>query len=337
MNLQGSYTALRNNSKAAILAAIEIYNKPQISYRDECFSILLVNAWELILKAILSKNKQRIFYPKTRHQSYRTYSIEDALSKVEPYFPNEIPFAPVAQNITLLVAYRNNAIHFYNQRGFNVVIYGLAQTSIINYRDLLLSIFGIDIGNEMTINLLPLAFGSQPDPIEFLKKSKDKPIRNRAVDQFLGKISQITQELTEQKIDTSRFLTVFKVSLQSVKKVSSADVVVGVKSLHDETEPLIIERRVDPNITHPERRRNILDRIGTHLNGERFTFHTFEAIAWKYDIKNKPNLCWQSTSGGITRYSPEVTSFIKRLSMDDLKIALDEYRAYLRKRLKDKK
>jgi len=58
MNLRGSYTALRNNSKAAMLAAIEIYNKPQIAYRDECFSILLVNAWELLLKATLSKKEK---------------------------------------------------------------------------------------------------------------------------------------------------------------------------------------------------------------------------------------------------------------------------------------
>ena len=74
MNLTGSYRALRSNSRAAILAAIEIYNKPQIEYRDECFTILLINAWELLLKAILSKHKQRIFYPKRRHEPYRTLS-----------------------------------------------------------------------------------------------------------------------------------------------------------------------------------------------------------------------------------------------------------------------
>lgn len=53
MNLRGSYRGLRSNSEAAMLAAIEIYNKPQFSYRDECFTILLVNAWELLLKATL--------------------------------------------------------------------------------------------------------------------------------------------------------------------------------------------------------------------------------------------------------------------------------------------
>lgn len=57
-----------------MLAAIEIYNKPQITYRDECFSILLINAWELLLKAIISKNKQRLYYPKKKGEPYRTLS-----------------------------------------------------------------------------------------------------------------------------------------------------------------------------------------------------------------------------------------------------------------------
>ena len=151
MNLTGSYRALCNNSKAAILAAIEIYNKPQIEYRDECFTILLVNAWELLLKAILSKHKQRIYYPKKRNEPYRTLSIQDAVLKAKNYFPTDISYEPVAQNINMLVTYRNNAIHFYNQKGFGVVIYGLAQTSIINFRDLMYSIFNINIANEMTM------------------------------------------------------------------------------------------------------------------------------------------------------------------------------------------
>ncbi|MCB0737557.1 MAG: hypothetical protein KDC92_08595 [Bacteroidetes bacterium] len=33
------------------LSAIEIYSKPDFNYREESFSILMVNAWELLLKA----------------------------------------------------------------------------------------------------------------------------------------------------------------------------------------------------------------------------------------------------------------------------------------------
>jgi hypothetical protein len=68
MYYRGSYRHLLKNSKSALLAAIEIYNKPQFAYRDECFVILLLNAWELALKALLSKSKESIYYPKKRKQ-----------------------------------------------------------------------------------------------------------------------------------------------------------------------------------------------------------------------------------------------------------------------------
>ena len=328
MNLRGTYTALRNNSKAAMLAAIEIYNKPQIAYRDECFSILLVNAWELLLKATLSKNKQRIFYPKKRNQPYKTFSVVDALSKAKDFFPSNIQYEPVAKNINALLTYRNNAIHFYNQSGFSVIIFGLAQTSIINFRDLMLSIFNIDIANEMTISLLPLSFGTQPDPIEFLQQAKSNPPKNKAVAQFVREISQATTELESQNLDTSRFLTIFTVNLQSVKKVSSADVVVGVKGTSSEDETLIVERRVDPNITHPLRQNHILEKIGSTLKDIKFTTFTLQAIVWEYDIKNKAHLYWRPDKGGTIQYSSEIVHFINRLSLNELESAINGYKEF---------
>jgi hypothetical protein len=38
-------------AEAALLAAIEIYNKPDFKYREETFAILMLNAWELLIKA----------------------------------------------------------------------------------------------------------------------------------------------------------------------------------------------------------------------------------------------------------------------------------------------
>lgn len=336
MNLRGAYTTLRNNSKAAMLAAIEIYNKPQIAYRDECFSILIINSWELLLKAILSKNNQRVFYPKKRNQPHRTLSIIDALSKVKDFFPANIPYEPVVKNVNALITYRNNTIHFYNEQGFSVIIYGLAQTNIINYRDLMLFIFNMDIANEMTISLLPLSFGAQPDPIEFLQKAKVNPSKNKAVAQFLREISQSTIELESQNFDTSRFLTVFTVNLQSVKKVSSADVVVGVKSIADANEPLIIVRQVNPNISHPLRQGDMFKKIGTSLKGVKFTAFTLQAINWKYDIKNKAHLYWRPDKGGTIQYSPGMVSFTKRLSKDKLETAVDDHKEFRKKRRREK-
>ncbi len=78
MNYCGSYRKLLGNAKSAMMADIEIYNKPIFQYRDECVVILLLNAWELVLKALLSKHKKSIFYPKEYKQPYYT-AIEKTL------------------------------------------------------------------------------------------------------------------------------------------------------------------------------------------------------------------------------------------------------------------
>ena len=338
MNPYGAYLALRNNSKAALLAAVEIYNKPQIAYRDECFVILLVNAWELLFKAILSKNKVRIFKPKKRGQPYRSLTIEDSMAESRQFFPSQIHFDPVAQNIGLLLEYRNQAVHLYNQHGLNIVIYGLAQTSITNYRDLMQAWFNIDIAEEMTISLLPLALGPLPDLVTFLRNASVTPPKNREAARYLRMISDTTQDLESKHCDTGRFMTVFKVALQSVKKVTTADITVGIDADGNPTDGTMPApgRPVDPNISHPLRQKDILDRIGGILNGTRFTSYTFQAIVWQMDIKNKPHLCWRSDKGELTKYSHDVIAQIKQLSRNQIDEAVITYRQYQERVRKDR-
>src|SRR4051812_5733934 len=42
---------LAGKAVQAAVAGIEIYNKPNFTYREEAFSLLMTNAWELLLKA----------------------------------------------------------------------------------------------------------------------------------------------------------------------------------------------------------------------------------------------------------------------------------------------
>lgn len=42
---------LLDRAVAAMVAAVEIYNKPSFPYRVESFAILAINGWELLLKA----------------------------------------------------------------------------------------------------------------------------------------------------------------------------------------------------------------------------------------------------------------------------------------------
>lgn len=53
--------SILDKSLAAMISAIEVYNKPDFSYREETFSVLSVNAWELLIKArILQLSRNQI-------------------------------------------------------------------------------------------------------------------------------------------------------------------------------------------------------------------------------------------------------------------------------------
>lgn len=65
--MKSNVDAILEKSIACAVSAIEIYNKPDFKYREETFSILMINAWELVLKAKKIKdanNNIKVIYVK---------------------------------------------------------------------------------------------------------------------------------------------------------------------------------------------------------------------------------------------------------------------------------
>lgn len=327
VNYRGSYRHLLRNSKSALLAAIEIYNKPRIEYRDECFVILMLNAWGLILKAMLSKHGASIFYRKKRREPYKTLSLDDALTKAEKFFPKSVEALPVRRNIDLLSTFRDNAVHFYNQRGFGTLIYALAQTSIVNFRDLLSATFKHSLSDEINWSLLPLGLAPPIDPITYISGKTSAGAHNSAVRQFLQELKFSADEVKKAGMDTGRLLTIFNVKLESTKKIEKADILVGVAGATTVEGPLTVVKTVDPNISHPLRQKDIVTKVET-VHGRPFTRYVFDALAWKYDLKTKLQYCWKATEGVLTRYSHDTVEWIKRLTKEDVEKAISDYRAY---------
>ncbi|MFI3298024.1 MAG: DUF3644 domain-containing protein [bacterium] len=73
MKTNKTYRSLLDKSVESMLSAIEIYNKPNFLYREETFSILAINAWELLLKASILK--------KSRYNVRSIYSLKAAIKK----------------------------------------------------------------------------------------------------------------------------------------------------------------------------------------------------------------------------------------------------------------
>ncbi len=280
---------------------------------------------------MLSKERVRIFYPKRRNEPYRTYTLSDALNRATPLFPTSVDFHATAKNLELLVHYRDNAVHFYNQTGFGVVIYALAQTAITNLRDLVKEVFERDLSEDITLALLPLALGTQLDPVEYVRSSQENGGTAPSVRQFTRRLKELVVELEGQGRDTGRLFTVFRAHLVSTKKIGEADFVVGVQEAGGAA-PLLVQRSVDPNRTHPYRQTDIITRIhgqgglGIIIGDAPLTQYPFQALAFVLKARDDPRYCWADKTGAVTRYSDAYVERLRRITPDELGAALKAYR-----------
>lgn len=326
-----SYKYLRDSAKSAVLASIEVYNKPALEYREETFVVLLVNAWELLLKALLAKNNVSVFYPKKRNEPYRTVSITHAMKRCQDnrLFPKDFPAKAALANLELLIEYRDNVIHFYNQPGFRVVVYSLAQTSVSNFNDLLESTMGHGLGKQLPGSLLPIGLEAPVDPVVFFRDvASGKAKASEAVSHFMKDIGQAVRLLEGEGLDTGALMTVFKVQLESAKKIESADLTVAVS---DAADPTVVVKPQDPNRSHPYRQGDIT-KMKLMVGDTEVKQREFQALAFHLGWKGNPRYHWADASGAVQRYSPAVLAAIKKLKPEDLKAAVKCYTDHLRSR-----
>ncbi|MBD5636281.1 MAG: DUF3644 domain-containing protein [Clostridia bacterium] len=177
MKINKTYRSLLDKSIASMLSAIEIYNKPNFQYREETFAILAVNAWELLLKAIILKqNKYKLrslyvlkpyvnkagvksttkkFIDKNRSGNPKTISIIEALAILES---QKYLTSNLCSNIDAIIELRDNSIHFTNIDNISRQVQELGFACIKNYISLIRE---KDIEIEISkynFYLMPLAY-----------------------------------------------------------------------------------------------------------------------------------------------------------------------------------
>jgi Protein of unknown function (DUF3644) len=167
---------LTEKSIAAMVAAIEVYNKPDFKYREEAFSILAINAWELLLKAkwiATHENQVTSIYvmdikarpngtpykkekPKlTAAGNPFTHSIDWLLTKFEE---RKLLAAPAVTNLKALCEIRDTSIHFYNREAiFATRLQEIGSASVKNFVTAAQAWFNVDFA-KYNFFLMPLAF-----------------------------------------------------------------------------------------------------------------------------------------------------------------------------------
>jgi hypothetical protein len=173
---------LLRKAEAAIMAAIEVYNKPNFLYREETFTILALNAWELLLKAKLvdeCRGDIRCLYVyhhpkkkdgspskrwelgKNRAGNVQTIGLGGALTKLQETHNFPVGEA-VRRNLFALGEVRDNAIHYFNASPeLAKQILEIGTASVMNFVELAKRWFNRDF-SSYNLYLMPIGFVSGP-------------------------------------------------------------------------------------------------------------------------------------------------------------------------------
>lgn len=238
-----------------MLSAIEIYNKPDFKYREETFSVLCINAWELLLKAkilnlasnkvtslyamefriLKSGEKSRIKRPKKNRsgnplsinlfESYRVI-IEDYGVKLDKV---------IYDNMVALTEIRDNSIHFVNDDLLlSLKVQELGTASLQNYLHLVNSWFG-DVLSGYNFYLMPLSFfrDFNEAPGVALNKSEKKVL------EYLNKSEEQYDEQTMGDYNLT-----LRIDLKFQKVKSNAGVPVQITNDPNATEIRLVEEDI---------------------------------------------------------------------------------------------
>jgi hypothetical protein len=193
---------LLDKAIAAMVAAIEIYNKPSFSYRAETFSILAINAWELLLKSkwlVNNNNKENSLYvrekknnkngsvakkttfKRSRSKNYLTHSMDYLAKKL---IEEKLFDIHAWKNIEILLEFRDSSIHFYNKNlNFRIRLHGIGAACVKNFTSAIQEWFNRSL-SEFELHLMPLAFINMPTDV-------DGMVLNTAEKKFLGFLEYI--------------------------------------------------------------------------------------------------------------------------------------------------
>lgn len=203
---------LLEKSIQAVLSAIELYNKPTFNYREESFSILMVNAWELLLKAkTLKDNKgnmkclyiptskktksekprKRFTYKTTKSGNFMTIGISELIEQ-------EIKDSNLKLQLETLIEIRDNSIHFINStKYFEKQLIEVAVASIKSYKNVVYEWFAKSL-DEYDLFLIPIAFNI-PQTFNTENLSSESEAHKKLLD-FISKQRQKEIEESEHDI-----------------------------------------------------------------------------------------------------------------------------------------
>lgn len=141
---------LLKKSREAALAAVQIFNNPNVTFKSETYIVLMNIAWTYLLHAYYRAEKvdyryftqgtKRKQYDRTKNGAFKHWELERCLNAEQCPLERE-----VAQNLRFLIGLRHEIEHQMTTR-IDDLLSARFQACCINYHDAAASLFGEEYG-----------------------------------------------------------------------------------------------------------------------------------------------------------------------------------------------
>lgn len=215
---------LIKKSREAMLAAVQIYNNPLITFKAESFITLAIIAWTYLMHSYYRNKKieyryfklkgKRRKFDKTKNKAVKHWELEHCINCVQCPLDNA-----TKNNLRFLIGIRHEIEHQMTNR-IDDAISAKLQACSINYDYYIITLFGdkYSLSKELSISI---QFSSiNPDQEEALREN---PKMNKNIKNF---ISSFEKNISSEDYENPRYAYRVLYSQISSNKIGQADNVI---------------------------------------------------------------------------------------------------------------
>jgi len=163
-------------SREAMLAAVQVYNNPHITFKSENFISLSIIAWTYLLHCYYANNSinykyfhmvgRKKVYDRTKHGAYKHWELERCLNEKKSPIDKE-----TAENLRFLIGLRHEIEHQMTQN-IDCTVSAKIQACSINYNFYIKELFGAEFAVDGQLGLAIQFSPIQPMQKELLQSDK---------------------------------------------------------------------------------------------------------------------------------------------------------------------
>jgi hypothetical protein len=134
---------LLNKAKEAANLAVDVYNRPNTSFRTSAYIVLMIIAWTSLFHAIFERRKTPYFFRKKGSRRFVKINGElkawDLTTCLNEYYEDKNP--PVRKNLEFFIELRNKIEHRFIP-DLDPEVAGECQALLLNFENMLVATFG---------------------------------------------------------------------------------------------------------------------------------------------------------------------------------------------------